>query len=296
MLLEIAMGDAFGRPFEFAPVEHRNKYFALDRYAPVGLESIKQGINQPGIYTDDTQMSLAVANHMISELSQTHYDYAQVFLSLYKADRKQGYSRLGYSRRITGLLESPTAEEFVRQAAKIEPRSSNGCAMRCLPLGLYSTPEQVKHAAVIQTTLTHATLDSIIATQYLALMAHYCYHRLTTDFSDWLYSHMPPLDYRDVKNIKNWGEVSMDALDTVSFVIGNVLEHEKMSEMLECAVRSGGDVDSTCALSLGLASLMEDRVNDLHPNLHAKLENGIFGRDYIMEMDKLLFEKYPRNK
>jgi len=62
MLVEIAIGDAYGRPFEFASREFIEANNEMRKYVN------REGENfECGIYTDDTQMSLALCECLISK-------------------------------------------------------------------------------------------------------------------------------------------------------------------------------------------------------------------------------------
>lgn len=60
MLVELAIGDAYGAGFEYAPAAIL-KHNDLSRY----IQHPKHNI-RPGQYTDDTQMSLAIAEAIVS--------------------------------------------------------------------------------------------------------------------------------------------------------------------------------------------------------------------------------------
>ena len=178
LLLNLAVGDAFGRPFEFTDKDEIEKRFDLTKYAHFGAESIKTNI---GSYTDDTQMSIAIANHMLDDGEMTHKSYATYFFDAYDKD-----PRSGYSRRITECLKQPSVDNFISKAAQMKPRNSNGSVMRCLPLGMYPDVEDVKKACLIQTTLTHPTFECITATLMVALSFHYYYHRIEENYYNWI--------------------------------------------------------------------------------------------------------------
>src|SRR3989304_1347902 len=116
MLLEIGIADAFGRPFEFNTPEFIEKNNDVLTYKHREGELIT-GI---GIYTDDTQMSLGVAEQMLSGLPGTQVRFATHFVNAYKRD-----PRKGYSRRITNALEESQAHlpfELILKAKQAEAR------------------------------------------------------------------------------------------------------------------------------------------------------------------------------
>ena len=61
MLLELAIGDAYGAGFEYVDTEMILPQNNLSAYVKHPRHHI-----QPGSYTDDTQMSLAIAEAIVS--------------------------------------------------------------------------------------------------------------------------------------------------------------------------------------------------------------------------------------
>jgi ADP-ribosylglycohydrolase len=61
MLIELAIGDAYGAGFEFVDQQTIELYNNLNGY----IKHPRHDIG-PGCYTDDTQMSLAVAEAIVS--------------------------------------------------------------------------------------------------------------------------------------------------------------------------------------------------------------------------------------
>ena len=88
MLVELAVGDAYGAGFEYASdalVRDRND---LSWY----VQHPRHGI-RPGAYTDDTQMSIAVAEAILSGERWTPALLARHFVTAFKRDRREGYAR-----------------------------------------------------------------------------------------------------------------------------------------------------------------------------------------------------------
>lgn len=61
-----------------------------------------------------------------------------------------------------------------------------------------------------------------------------------------------------------------------------------MSALLRECVAFGGDVDTVAAIALGAASNSAEIIHDLPQHLIDTLENGPYGRDYIVELDRKL--------
>jgi len=64
-LLAGAVGDALGAPVEFLPLEE-----IVERFGPDGPANLEEGIFPAGSFTDDTQMTLFVAEGLIRMINQ----------------------------------------------------------------------------------------------------------------------------------------------------------------------------------------------------------------------------------
>ena len=60
-VLGLAIGDALGRPTEFLGTLDEIR----EKFGPAGVTDLEADGHPPGTYTDDTQMSLAVARALI---------------------------------------------------------------------------------------------------------------------------------------------------------------------------------------------------------------------------------------
>jgi ADP-ribosylglycohydrolase len=187
MLLELAIGDAYGAGFEYASkraLEHNDlsTYFQHPRYSTC-----------PGQYTDDTQMSLAIAEAIVADDSWTPLQLARRFVEVFHCDPRQGYA----SRFYTFLQQTQTGEEFL---ANIQPKSDrSGAAMRASPIGVFPTVEAVLERASIQAQVTHDTPAGISAAQASALMTHYFLYDLgvKSALGEFLDVHVPGYQWNE---------------------------------------------------------------------------------------------------
>ena len=159
MLVEIAIGDAYGAGFEFCPREKILRSNTLATYVPheLGIEA--------GRYTDDTQMSIAVAEVVLAKTDMSSSDFADAFVRCFKRD-----VRKGYAKGMQGLLESCEDGTVLRQRLRPESRR-NGAAMRSVPLGLISDKQLLTSTAKEQAAITHnisAAADSGFLQFYIA--------------------------------------------------------------------------------------------------------------------------------
>lgn len=274
MLLELAVGDAYGAGFESTDVSFVSVHNRLLGYVNHPWHSMA-----PGCYTDDTQMSLAVAEVICSGAPWTVHTLASHFVQAYKRDPREGYSK--HFQKIITKVNSGT-----ELLALIQPQSSkNGAAMRSAPIGVFSTVEDVLEKAAIQAGITHATPEGIESAQTVALMAHYFLYDKgpVQQLPDFLKANIPGFSFVPWK-----GRVSSKGDATVQAVITSLLEVRSLSDLLATCVSLTGDTDTIAAIGLAIASCSREYYWDIPDHLIQDLESGDFGRDYLMMLDKKL--------
>lgn len=274
MLLELAVGDAYGAGFEYASdsILRRND---LSTY----IQHPKHSLN-PGHYTDDTQMSLAIAEAIVSKDEWIPNLLAQRFVDVFHRDPREGYA----SRFYQFLLQTRTGEEFL---ANIHPASDkSGAAMRAAPIGVFADMAEVLEKAAIQARLTHDTPAGIGAAQASALMAHYFLYDLgdKSALGTFLDAQVPGYHWSE-----EWvGEVGGKGWMSVRAAVTAVTQHSQLSDILRACVDFGGDVDTVATIALAAASCSREVIQDLPQHLVDGLENQTYGRDYICALDAKL--------
>ena len=270
MLIEIAIGDAYGAGFEFAP---RAK---IDQHND-GSGYVAHELGIPaGHYTDDTQMSIAIAELLLQGTRPDALACANAFVDAYRRDPREGYSR-GFGQL---LSEAADGSELLR---RIRPGSiRNGAAMRSVPLGLLADRELMRRLARQQASVTHDSPEGRLSSEVVALMAHALWHHgARVGELAAMVAAETGFELRD-----DWqAEVEVDAVQTLHAVHTALAAHRSMRELLRACVAFGGDTDSVAAIALGLASLSQEFVNDLPASLLEGLENGPFGRDWLIALD-----------
>ncbi|MBW1809930.1 MAG: ADP-ribosylglycohydrolase family protein [Deltaproteobacteria bacterium] len=141
-LLGLALGDAIGAPLEGGPVEH----FVWGLIGKTRKGELR--------WTDDTQMSLDLAEGLVAKGGVDPDDLAQRFAKGYRWSR-------GYGPGAAKLLKRISKGADWREANRsIFPDGSygNGGAMRVAPVGLFysARPEQLVKAARQSARVTHA--------------------------------------------------------------------------------------------------------------------------------------------
>lgn len=275
MLLEMAIGDAYGMGFEYADasfVERNNKLtnYVRHRHHPI----------KPGYYTDDTQMAIGVAELLVEGALWRPVNIAAKFLSVFHRDQRTGYSGAFYAF----LKKTTEADEFLKN---IRPDSNkSGGAMRAPPIGVLKNTDDVIQKATIQAQLTHNTPQGIDAACASALLAHYCVHEIgpkkdaakfIADLigGDWSPWRLP---------------VGSPGWQSTRAAIGAVMDSSKLSEVLTKSIGVTGDVDTVGAIAMAAAAHCKEIENDLasYPFLEGALEDGKYGKTFLKSLDSHL--------
>ncbi len=304
MLYELAIADAYGASFEFTDskfISKNNKMRYL-RHPKRDHENIMSGQ-----YTDDTQMSLAVAELMLeSDMIITQEDFAARFVHAFQRDPRKGYSgrmydalkAVGKIDLLTGFTSRNASFEFLQYLGN-SSSTANGCVMRTLPIGLLPKREMIERFCILHASVTHTSLEAIEATIVTSMACHALYYNLcgSDGLVSWLACNNNPFnDYYSRFDAFNFcqSRVGCNAVETMIAAIWLVHKYKSLSLILRNAIQLGGDTDSVAAVAVGLASLAPDIKQDLPLSLKRGLENSTYGKGYLRELDKRLLKKFPR--
>lgn len=282
MLLEIAVGDAFGACYEWVEREIILGQIEL-QYKAVAPSVIK-----PGCYTDDTQMSLAIAELMLEGADWTPHNLARKFVECFHRDPRRGYAP-GFQKF---LAEIKTPENFL---ANIRPNSDrSGAAMRAGPLGLIKDMNELKEKCRIQAAMTHDTPEGHGSALCAAAMTHYFRYHIgpKAELMDWLDKLYPmPWIPMSIEQLGEYDHIPVKGWPCVIAAVDAIMRSNSWSDLLQNCVNFAGDVDTISAIAMGPASFCKEMKQYLPDCLYEGLENGTYGRDYIIELDKKLLSK-----
>lgn len=278
MLLELAVGDAYGAGFEYADRHFVRRYNDLSDYVKHPRHRLK-----PGCYTDDTQMSLALAELIVSRAAWAPESIAEKFVEVFKRDPRKGYAS-GFYRF---LRQVKNGKEFLDG---IRPTSDkSGAAMRSAPLGVFPSIQEVSEKCRIQARLTHDTLDGTNAAVAAALLAHYFIYKLgpKAEVGAFLQEHVPG------QWAEPWrGEVRSKGWMSVRAAVTAIRQSDCLSALLRNCVAFCGDVDTVAAIAMAAGAHSEETLQDLPTRLVKRLENGVYGRDYLLDLNRQLMGRF----
>ena len=275
MLLELAIGDTYGAGFEYSGRNFIVKNNNLKKYH----QHPRHLAMKPGMYTDDTQMSLAIAEAMISNEEWTSLNLANRYVDVFKRDEREGYAG-GFYHFLKSVKDG---KEFLE---KIRPDSDkSGAAMRAPILGIYKDKQEVLEKCEIQAAITHNTKDGINAAKAAAMIVHYFL---------WEQDKKALLPKYLKSNVKgDWlsvwtGKVRSKGWMSVRAAITAITQSSGMSELLQRCVAFTGDVDTVATIALAGGSVCQEIEQDLPNWCSFEMENGQYGYDYIVGLDKEL--------
>ena len=84
------------------------------------------------------------------------------------------------------------------------------------------------------------------------------------------------------------GRVGVAGLECVASALAAVVERDSLSGILDHCIRYGGDVDTVAASAIASASGSAEIAQELPKHLIDGLENGKYGRNYLVELDAKL--------
>lgn len=272
-LAHIAVGDAYGAAFEFV----KDKKW-IKEHNDLRYHAHPDSLNpNPGAYTDDTQMSMAIARHIKDGGLVNQYHIANYFLLEYQRNPIRGYARGFQTLLDTCVLSLPKKASFQIAldsfVCSIKPASKrNGSVMRSVPVGTLPTVDEVLHYSCVQSSITHADIEVIRAASAVAMAAHHFNVRKSTKrkLVPFLFRHGLDLGF-DFK----YKRVPCEAIITAKTAIKLVLDYDNQKDMLLKAISIGGDTDSVASVAMGLASMCRE--------IDQNLPDALFENNIIME-------------
>lgn len=283
MMLELAIGDAYGAGFEYV----RDRRFIKKNNTLLYYVKHPRHNRKRGVYTDDAQMSIAIAELILEEDKWTSELIASKFIEVFHRDKRGGYAG-GFQ---TFLKKTKTGNEFIEN---IRPTSDkSGAAMRSGPIGVYASIEEVITRSNLQAALTHNTRDGKNAAIVASLMTHYFLYKLgpKSDLPGFL------CKYVEGKWDEPWrGEVGSRGWMSVRAAITSIMKNNSLSSILKSSVAWTGDTDTVATIALAAASCSNEIIQDIPEVLYKHLENKKYGLDYLIALDKKLIRFKNRNQ
>ena len=266
-LRALALGDGFGERWF-----HRGNREAIEM-----IKARQLPLESPWYWTDDTAMALTLVHllHLHGEIRQD--GLAEMFGATYLADPYRGYG-YGMTVLLPRLADDPGSWD-VQARALFEGQGSfgNGAAMRTAPLGAWFCHDlgTVREQAHLAAEVTHAHpegIDGAVAVAVAAAMAaasrgapapdprsflEYAAGAVPGPVGDGIAraASLPPGTpaWKAADLLGNGQQIR--ASDTVPFALWSAAHHlDDLPGALWTTAEGLGDVDTTCAITAGIAA------------------------------------------
>lgn len=288
-LFGVAVGDALGGPVEFMDQDQiAVRYGRLTDMIGGGWLNLK-----PGEVTDDTQMTLCVAEGIVEAPSEPIQAIGRRFIKWSESGPKDiggaCAASIFHAQRYGGT--NPTAEQWRRAARETQwntgrPVEGNGALMRSVYPGLYyhSMIEALTKAQRIA-WMTHAGERSTEACILYTRMVH-----LLTASESQIQDRLRPAEflaercrtvpeYLEAANADSVAPASGGwVVDSMRIAVGSLATTDSFKEAVVTAVNLGGDADTNGAITGGLAgawygydAIPAEWINALAPEVQTAL-------------------------
>ena len=280
MLLELGIADAYGFGYEFAPAA----FVLANNDGKTFIKNPGRTDHNVASYSDDTQMSIALAEWMLMGRPFNTTDLAGFFVDAFRRDPRPGYAGAFYQF----LTKCKSGCDFVDN---IHPKSIRaGGAMRAPVCGLLPTVDEVRDLAVFQASLTHATYDGMNSAAAAALLVWACRRGFNQkELPEFLNDTMPGYMWE----VLHTGPVGNVGIPAVRAALSAIVNGTSLSDILVRSVAFTGDVDTVAAIAVAAASMHPCIESNLDEGLVRNLEGGKYGWRYLKALDVKLMKAFP---
>lgn len=296
LLPGVAYGDAAGLPVEAWPAERiKETYSSLDRLIPTKSNPYFRGQHEPGTWSDDTQLSVAVAEALIDsdvfDLNAQATAHIQAYQQADKSPKPRENWPIGWGKSTTRSVRRLMDGVHPLNSGEVDG-GGNGVLMKMAPLVFWhkasssfraqaywqldeltrmthNSPEAIIasriHADVLSDLLSEngqirkaADLGAFALGQAILHEAHFGFEGLVSEGLKYLTERVPDSDR------------ILDATDgnglycpqTLAMTYGAFMMGGNFTDRVYGAVNLGGDTDSTAAIVAAM-SVFADR--KIHP-------------------------------
>jgi len=293
VLLGTAVGDALGVPFETKLANHE-PLVAWDGKSYLGSEH--HGL-KPGQYSDDTQMSLMVAESLISNHGFNPDDLAERYVDWIVSGRARGYGKTTLLA-VTNLVNGKHWSE-----SGIAGSYGNGTAMRAAPFGVYFRNDLHSLVAIckMDSSITHASDEAEAGSIAIGLAAAYAVNGDASNLLADLWQILPASKVRStIYSLDSLIEspyitpeqalrvigTKADVRQTVPAALYCFLKFNNYHDAVLAAIKAGGDTDTTAAIVGALfGAKFGMKVID------RELVQGVEESDRLIELDSQLYNR-----
>lgn len=253
----IKVGDALGMGFEYTSDKFIKENIWKENSLPKFVQHPYWQNLTPGMYTDDSQMSIALVKLMLKEETTEWFDdrvVGRYFLTEFKSNPRQGYSTGLYKV----LYSSNTTNQFLEQIAAFGKSSKNGGCMRAVPIGLLPDFNLVKSFSRFQAEVTHSG-TGVDAAEMIAVAAFGLKYKLKEidgtinvfEFVKNNASYFPDVVTK-LKRVEGSNHLGLVTAITALKLFSEFKLELGLHELIRRCILLGGDTDTIAAIAAGL--------------------------------------------
>ncbi|WP_106767635.1 ADP-ribosylglycohydrolase family protein [Paenibacillus faecalis] len=243
----VAVGDALGGTTEFmSEREIKEKYGCLTEIIGGGVWNL-----EPGEVTDDTMMTLAVADGILENAEEPMEAIGLFFMEWYQSRPKDIGNII---RRVFEQFEGDWLESAFVAHMDMGQSGGNGSLMRCLPVALaYKELADIDRVTIMQSRMTH--YDPRCAE--VCVMYNRIAHRLLQgeDLGTSIKAEVAGSEYEENLEALPDCPPSGFIVYTFRWVLYILLHTSNFEEVVQKAANLGGDSDTIGAIAGGLAGI-----------------------------------------
>ena len=290
-LVGTAIGDALGVPFETSLINNPD-LLKWDGQTYIGSKYHKL---KPTQYSDDTQMSLMVAESLIKNGGFNPDDLSSRYVEWIFSGEARGYGKTTLAA-LTSIKNGTHWSE-----SGIAGSLGNGTAMRAAPFGVYYRNElSVLISAIkIDSAITHVSEDAEAGALAIGITTAFAANHDTADLLGRLHGFLPDCKLKktiySLDSLLNDNVTPAQALrllgtkanvqETVPSALYCFLKFDNYHDAIETAIRAGGDTDTTAAI-VGAMFGAQNGLAGIDKKFY-KVENF----DRLVALDRQLFDK-----
>lgn len=261
-LVGCAIGDALGNPFEMKPAISP----LLVKWDGLFCAGGTFWKGEPGQYTDDTLMSMALSASLIEKTGFDPEDVAKKYLAWYESGNTRGIGSTTAGSIMHLKLGATWQESGATHMHDGRPVGGNGTAMRAAPIGIYyrKDPVALMEYAMMDASITHNSHEPKMGSVAVALA--------TAFLANGTHSNVGVLE--EVKDILSPSEVQDKIAQALSYLQNSIPVDQALAaigtsgyvaetvgaafyclgatdnfrDAVVMAVKGGGDTDTTAAV------------------------------------------------
>lgn len=285
-LVGCAIGDALGNPFEMKPMASP----LLKEWDGLFKKGGTFWKGEPGQYTDDTLMSIALAASIIEKQGFDPEHVAQAYLNWYNTGNTRGIGTTTAGAMMHLKIGASWQESGATHNHDGRPTGGNGTAMRASPIGLWyrKDPKGLLESAMLDASITHNSFEpkmgSVAVALGVAMLANgtYAPRDLTAEVADVVADSevkeklllAQELIDDEVEHFAALARIGSGGYvpETVGAAFYCLGATSSFKDAVVLAVKAGGDTDTTAAVAGALAGTYYG-LDDIDSEYKDKVEN-----------------------